>query len=667
MIGKRYKANKDNVIDLFNGYKNKRGQLNDGNDITFLENRLNTLENGKYTLAVAGEVKAGKSTFINALLGAEILPADVLQATSAIVEIFKSDKSFLKIKYANGQTKEIYDDLTTPEIDEAKEALKDVCSIPDKYRDIPTTIIDQYIAKSDRLIRINNELIEELGNESDSNLKGKKELLKQYVKNRKKEHIPIEIQFGFPLKWDFDELRIVDSPGVNAVGGVQNISFQFFENANAILFVHPIKPIESESFSKFVNKVISNRSKETLFLILTHAGLYSESDVNKLHGEAIRLYEKHIHKDRVIVVDSLLKLIYDDFEIGKTIKEIRKTENKKKILASFREKAEDEERELKDVVKEAARFERMFNVIDEFSMQAPNLQLQEILESIKKGYEEQTVQYDEKSKRLMKKKKNPQEFELEIDRINTALEEYRNLIGRTKKDLKSKYVGIHADWNKDTDKLKIKYPELITLANDFELVRKHFSDGYNGIQDIINYFSTTLTSDLSQQLDNVGKKFQEEHNITVPKPDLKALEEKAKDNAYRDEPIYGKRSVDIWDIFSLGISRLFRDNQEKIGSKSVFNKAEHLKAFKTSCMEAFYELIEGLKSKSKFVLDKYLSTFSEEMNEAIKERQKALEEEKNKQQNNNELIVEIEGIDSKKKLIPPELKRVTEILEDIKC
>src|SRR5574344_1789587 len=118
MIGNQYKAHKDNVIDLFNNYKTKRCDLDDGVDIKFLESRVRSLKNGKFTLAVAGEVKAGKSTFLNALLGAEILPSDVLQASSAIVEIFKSDTSFLKVKFADGHEESLYDDLSTPDIDE---------------------------------------------------------------------------------------------------------------------------------------------------------------------------------------------------------------------------------------------------------------------------------------------------------------------------------------------------------------------------------------------------------------------------------------------------------------------------------------------------------------------------------------------------------------------
>ena len=427
MIGKQYQAHKENVIDLFDSYKRKRGDLDDGIDIKFLESRVKSLKNSKFTLAVAGEVKAGKSTFINALLGAEILPSDVLQASSAIVEIFKSEKTFLKVIFADGKNEEIYDTSEAPDTGEANDRLHEICKIHDEYRHIPTTLIDDCIIKSNSSLDIDIAFIKQLEKRAGEHLQDKKSVIEQYISERTKDKIPVEIEFGYPLKWDFDELRIVDSPGVNAIGGVQDISFRFFEDANAILFVHPIKPIESESFKRFVDSVISNRSKETLFLVLTHAGLYSNDEVERLHVEAKRRYKNVIHENRILVVDSLLKLIHCNLENGFTVKEIRKSENKKKILSSYKEQAEDEGKELIDVVLEGSRFEKMFAAIDEFSMKAPNLQLQEILEQIKTGYEEQEIQLTEKAERLEKKKRNPQEFEEEINRIKDALERYKLL------------------------------------------------------------------------------------------------------------------------------------------------------------------------------------------------------------------------------------------------
>jgi len=662
MIGSKYKAHKDNVIDIFNNYKTKRGDLNDGVDMKFIESRVNSLKNGKFTLAVAGEVKAGKSTFINALLGAEILPSDVLQTSSAIVEIFKSEKSFLKVKCADGKEESIYDDLEAPNTDEANKRLHEICKIHDGYREIPTTLIDECIIASDITLTVDDALVKKLEQYSGVHLQDKQNLIKQFVSERTKDKIPVEIEFGYPLKWDFDELRIVDSPGVNATGGVQDISFRFFEEANAILFVHPIKPIESESFRKFVGTVISNRSKETLFLILTHAGLYSNDEVERLHGEAGRQYKNVIPGNRILVVDSLLKLIHCDLDNGVTVQEIRKSEKKKKILSSYRDQADDEKRELIDVVYESSRFEKMFSAIDEFSMKAPNLQLQEILEKIKSGYEEQENQYTESAERLKTKKRNPQEFEQEITRINDALEKYKLLTKQTREDLKANYSGRHSSWQKDIDTLKVKYPELITNSDGIEKARKYASDALNAVQNKVDAFSRELTQRLRDSLEQTGKEFKKEHRISIPKVDLNALEEKAKKNAYKKEDTGYWDKEPLWKFWKWGNRKFWVST----GTKDVFDNEKHLAEYKTKCNEEFYKIVNDLPNKSKEVLDLYLELFSKEMDTVIDDRQKALEAEKKKKQSNEQIIMEIKKLDTKKKDIQPQIILCREVLEDIR-
>ncbi len=663
MIGERYKAHKDNVIDIFNNYRSKRGELNDGIDIKLLESRISSLKNGKFTLAVAGEVKAGKSTFINALLGKEILPSDVLQTSNNIVEIFKSDKSFLKVRYADGTEEVVYDNMETPDIDEAKEKLNEICKISEEYRGIPTTLIDTYIAENNDKLIVDDELIKKLEKESEENLQDKKSILSKYIKSRTKSTIPVEINFGYPLKWNFDELRIVDSPGVNAIGGVQNISFDFFEKANAILFVHPIKPIESESFITFVNSIISNRSKETLFLILTHAGLYSDEEVERLHTEATRLYKNIIPQNRILVVDSLLKLIHSDLEKGIPLKKIRKAENKKRLLSIYRDQAEDEGKELIDVVYEGSRFGKMFAAINKFSMKAPSLQLQEILEKIKDGYREIENQYDDKINRLKKKKRNPQEFEAEINRINEVLEKYKYLMHKTKAEFKSNYLGSNSKWTIEIDCFKDNYSELILNSNSTEAVRKHIIDGLNEAQNKIDNFSSEITKNLKETLDNLGRPFKEQHKITIPKVDLEAIEEKAKENAYKEEYVYKTSYERRWYTLWLVKHKI----TEKVGTKKVFDDDKYLDNYRTDCASIFEtNVANNLYNQYKEILKSYLALFSEEMDSVINERQKALEAERDAKQTNEEIIHEIKKLDRKKKAVKPELSRLSEVLEDIK-
>ncbi len=663
MIGRQYKAHKDNVIDLFDNYKIQRGDFNDGVNIKFLESRVRSLKNCKFTLAVAGEVKAGKSTFINALLGKVILPSDVLQASSAIVEIFKSETSFLKVRYADGKRESLPEDFVTSDTVIAHERLHEICKIHDEYREIPTTLIDDWIIASDRALIVDNAFVKQLEQHTGEYLQDKQSLIKQFVSERTKEKIPVEIEFGYPLKWEFDELRIVDSPGVNATGGVQKVSFRFFEEADAILFVHPIKPIESESFRKFVNKVISERSKETLFLVLTHAGLFSNDEVERLHAEAGRLYRNIIPENRILVVDSLAQIILSELYAGKSQDDIEESsEQKEDFLAKFEKKAKKEKTDLKFQLKKVSQFEKMFAAIDEFSMRAPNLQLKEILEKIKAGYEEQDNQYTEKVERLEKKKSNPQKFEQEINRINNALENYKLLTKQTKDDLKSNYSGRHSSWQKDIDALKVEYPERITGSDSIESARKHTVDALNAVQGKVNDFSRELTQKLEEALQDTGKAFKEEHQISIPKVDLKALEEKAKKNAYSEEKIGYWDKEPIWKFWKW----FNRDVWVSTGTKKVFDDEKYLGEYRTKCNKEFYNIVNDLPNKSKEVLDLYLELFSKEMDSVIDGRQKALEAEKEKKLSNEQMITEIKDLDRKKKDIQPQKIRCIEVLEDIR-
>ena len=63
-------------------------------EIAELDSLLDKLGNRQYTVAVVGEFKRGKSSLINALLGMNILPADVLPTTATINRVVYSEKPY---------------------------------------------------------------------------------------------------------------------------------------------------------------------------------------------------------------------------------------------------------------------------------------------------------------------------------------------------------------------------------------------------------------------------------------------------------------------------------------------------------------------------------------------------------------------------------------------
>lgn len=124
-----YKTRKKEVLDSYGSVEQviselkdyaKKIQLPDPTErletlLKDIRNKAEKVKADKFNMMIAGESKSGKSTFINAYLGVELLPMDVKQCTSAIVEI-KYGKTFLvKATYADGRTKEIVGDKAARE------------------------------------------------------------------------------------------------------------------------------------------------------------------------------------------------------------------------------------------------------------------------------------------------------------------------------------------------------------------------------------------------------------------------------------------------------------------------------------------------------------------------------------------------------------------------
>jgi len=65
------------------------------------------LRENSYKVLVVGEAKRGKSTFVNALIGRDILPTDVDVATSQVFNIRPSEREAYRVRYEDGSEREI--------------------------------------------------------------------------------------------------------------------------------------------------------------------------------------------------------------------------------------------------------------------------------------------------------------------------------------------------------------------------------------------------------------------------------------------------------------------------------------------------------------------------------------------------------------------------------
>ena len=70
-----------------------------------LQTCLEAADEQRLNLAVVGRFKAGKSSFLNHLLGKQVLPVGVLPVTSVITEIISGPTEEATVHFADGRVK----------------------------------------------------------------------------------------------------------------------------------------------------------------------------------------------------------------------------------------------------------------------------------------------------------------------------------------------------------------------------------------------------------------------------------------------------------------------------------------------------------------------------------------------------------------------------------
>lgn len=690
MIGKGYREKRTAVLDILARYQSYRGEKDDGVNPDFLGQRVKAIEEGKYILAVVGETKAGKSTLINALLGEQILPTDILQSSSAIVEIFKSDKKYVVVRYADGNSVRVDDDPNTPDVDEAFEHLRRVGSLDDRFRSIPTTLIDTYIVQG-RIQHGQPLPIEDMQEASKLLLKGKESLIEEYVKGRSLADIPVEIIFGYPLPFALDEFRLVDSPGVNAIGGVQDKTFEYLHNANAVLFVHSIEgPIENSSFRDFVTHVIPNRTRQSLFLILSKSGSKSDIEIESKVTEARSMFSEVFDPDRVLHVDSMLKAVSEDIKDFDTARELKlhyverrqyfrenlksesrsdwrdgetKYDTKLKLLNNVLDEV-DADADLDVVRNELDRrsnFDQVEKVIDELSMRAPELQLSELLEAVKLGYANQISAYEQNIELLNKKRKHPQTFDNDISLMQSAHSDYEYLMTEFVEKTTSTYTGVQATYRSDLEKLKSDYSGQLEGAKDANAIKQtlaNFDDANcKFVDDIANEIRLVFETELRLR----GEEFKAKHSIMVPTINVGVIEANAKEEANR-------KRKDIED--APGLWRwLFKIY---IGTKDYNKMVEisvhhgYFKNYKSSAIRAVTETIENDHQVVPALVENFITSFLKSLKSLVASCKQELEKIKGDKSNNDEILSDIAAAEKKKKEILSQVRHVKEILEDLR-
>ena len=306
----------DTIITRYREVRKDCGIPDNGWHSRTIERMAAPFIKGYFTLAVVGKVSSGKSTFINALLGCkDLLPTGHDQTTCGVTYIEYGEKPEVTIVFGDGHKKVIKDDISGK--------IKPHVAIPEKYHHLPVNNIDDMIMGGfdfKKIWEVHYQLEEEtLCPPID------KALLKDYVEQRKKKDIAVEVRMKYPFNEELKGWRVIDTPGIGAIGGIETRTKQLLatqkedgsREVDAIIFLqNGSQTLDQTDTKKFVKEQLDNLTesdKDRLFYVLTHS---SSSDfVTHKDSKIDFITQNYGSKIKVLTyADSLLYTFLTDLE-----------------------------------------------------------------------------------------------------------------------------------------------------------------------------------------------------------------------------------------------------------------------------------------------------------------------------------------------------------------
>lgn len=670
-----YKKAKEDVLQCYSEFLDILSKIDfpkDDTSLQALKSQATKIKEDKFCLMIAGEAKSGKSTFINAYLGTEILPMDVRQCTSSVVEIKYGKEFVLHATYADGKSKTIIGKKDIARF------LAENASIDDEYRDIPITIINNEIIVKYKNQNIPKQIISDLlnGVESENiHRLSKEEYNKKIIEYIRKtqlkwEKIVTKIDIEYPFKDnDMRGIRIIDSPGVNAVGRVGDVAAKYIESADAIMFLRPITgvAIEANSFKEFLESKSVDRNKNAMFLILTRAASESEDTIERAYEEFVNMFgsqkndNRHgIVKEQIIYVDSKAKLYHNIFEAMSTleIKNKIKSMNSEKKIEPFLNLAwfySDEEKESFLLeLKRISNFSAIEQSLNKFGRKAQFIALSEFLGRMLKVYTKINVSLHEKIVNYELKRKDPNELAQKIKKIKGELTNIDNRMTKKANGIISKYSsslagGLIAQYAEEVMEQYKKNIEKIDSTSNLAI-------------DQLEKLSFRQVDILIEFEDDLQKKVVSECNEALKI----ALGDSNTVKYVSLEPDFSKELVD--KIKNDMKSKSYESREYTTGAtfiktrkESYFSQKKYYKLVKTSIMERIESIkqqaIKDLRSFVEHTVNAYIDELRKNADEKKNELHKVEEDKKTA----DEIIVTISNLEKTLSSIEPRKKIISEL------
>jgi GTPase SAR1 family protein len=214
------------------------------------------VEADNFKVLVLGEFKRGKSTFINAMLGEEILPAYARPCTAIINEIKWADSPVALLHYPAAA------DGTTPQ-----------------PKSVAVKELEQYVTIRDGM--------------------PEKEAIRSIAYDK--------VELFWPLDLCRNGVEIIDSPGLNEHEIRQKVTMDYLSTVDAILFVLSCEVLGSQSELDVIDNTLRSMGHKDLFFICNRYNMIRPKERDDICKHALAKLAPRTERgaERVFFIDAL--------------------------------------------------------------------------------------------------------------------------------------------------------------------------------------------------------------------------------------------------------------------------------------------------------------------------------------------------------------------------
>lgn len=241
-----FKKRQTELSGIFDRAAIVMNQLNLKHHVETLKRLSNKTQNDTFKIQVVGTFKNGKSTFINAFLGEEILPAYALPCTAVINEVKYGTKKRAVLYFKNPLPKVLPKELSEVTLKHLKRfGMKNIPPL-----EIPYEKIEEYV-----VIPIGKDPQEML-------------LESPYEK----------VELYWPLDLLKNGVEIIDSPGLNEHATRTKVTMDYLSKADAILFVLNATSICTKEEMGFIKENLNAHGFVNPFFVVNRFDLIPEKE-----------------------------------------------------------------------------------------------------------------------------------------------------------------------------------------------------------------------------------------------------------------------------------------------------------------------------------------------------------------------------------------------------